>query len=205
MKLRSTTSAVIGGTLLAVLAPTAAAYADAISIDDDTSDVWESMYDDETGTESFVEAGSVLNVDVDKTRVRHLANRIVVTATYAELKKQDVILSPYGQLRFNDGPAVGFAVDTYRKWSGESVLYKVGSGDPINCAGFGVVIDYTANTVEVSTPRKCVGNPRWVEARYIATGNQEDPEAPSGYHNWHDSSLTAGSGVNGYSERVQKP
>ena len=42
---------------------------------------------------------------------------------------------------------------------------------PIRCAGFDHTIDYTANTVQLSVPRSCVGNPRWVEVNYVGLGN----------------------------------
>jgi hypothetical protein len=202
MRLRTKTTAIVGGAILAVIAPATAAHAGAITIDDETSDVWEILYDEETQDETLVEAGSVDNVDVDSTRVRHLTNRIVLTTTYTDLTKQDIILGAIGDLRFDDAPAVGFYLDTYQDWSGETVLFKSRNGAPIDCGGFDHAIDYAANTVEFSIPRKCVGSPRWVEARYVGTANQEDEEV--GYRNWRDNALTSGSGTGGWSERVRR-
>lgn len=204
MTMRSITAALLGGTVLAaVLAPTGAAYAASRSVDDGTGDVWEPVWNAETETVDYFEAGSVLNVDVDKVVVKHTARRIVVTATYAELKKQDITLGASSRMRFDDGPAVGMYVDTWQKWSGETVLYKK-SGMPIECAGFDHAIDYTANTVQLSVPRSCVGNPRWVEVNYVGLGNVEDPESETGYRTFEDSAHSANSGWNGWSDRVKK-
>ncbi len=204
MTMRSITAAFLGGTVLAaLLAPTGAAYAASHTVDDATGDVWEPVWNSETETVDYLEAGSLLNVDVDKVVVVHTDRRIVVTTTYAELKKQEITLAPSSRMRFNDGPAVGMMVDTWSKWSGESVLYKK-SGMPIRCAGFDHTIDYTANTVQLSVPRSCVGNPRWVEVNYVGLGNVEDPEVESGYRNYEDTAHTSASGWNGWSARVKR-
>jgi hypothetical protein len=173
-------------------------------VGDQTSDVWEAQYDTATDTTAYVPVGSVNNVDVQSLRVRHLANRIVLKATYVNLNKKQIVLGATGSLRFNDGPEVGFFLDTYYKWSGETVLFKTGSGDPISCSGFDHTIDYAADTVEVSIPRKCVGDPRWVRAAYLATGNKEDDTADGGYRNYRDNALSTGHGYAGYSARVRK-
>src|SRR3954452_16186665 len=125
MTMRPRSAAVLSGVVLAAtFAASAPANADVVTVDDPTSDVWEAQYDAATDTTTYVEAGSVANLDVQSLRVRHLANRIVLKATYAELNKKDVVLGASGTLRFNAGPEVGFSLDTYSKWSGESVLFK---------------------------------------------------------------------------------
>src|SRR4051812_4526949 len=171
MTMASRSALLVGGAVLAALAAAMPAYADAVTTTDETADVWEAVYHSDTDTTDYVNAGSVLNMDVESVRVRHLANRIVVKATYVELRREGVIFGASSRLRFNDGPTVGFSLDTYNRWGGESVLYESGSGDPIRCGGFDHSIDYATNVVEVSIPRTCVGNPRWVEASYMATGN----------------------------------
>jgi hypothetical protein len=194
-----------GGAVLAAVFAATPAYADAVTVTDETADVWEAVYHSDTDTTEFVSAGSVPNMDVESVRIRHLANRIVVKATYVELKREGVIFGGTSRLRFNDGPTVGFSLDTYNRWGGESVLYESGSGDPIRCGGFDHSIDYAANVVEVSIPRSCVGNPRWVEATYMATGNVEDDTVDGGYRNYRDNGLNAGHSFSGgFSERVRK-
>lgn len=204
MTMRSFTAAFLGGTVLAaVLAPTGAAYAASHTVDDSTEDVWEPVWNADTETVDYLAAGSVLNVDVDTVVVRHTARRIVVTTTYAELKRQEITLAVSSRMRFDDGPAVGMMVDTWGKWSGTSVLFKK-SGAPIECPGFDHAIDYAANTVELIVPRSCVGNPSWVEVNYVGLGNVEDPESESGYRNFEDTAHSAESGWNGWTERVKK-
>src|SRR5688572_27392386 len=103
MTMRSITTALLGASLAAVLVPAGAAYAGSTTVQDEASDVWESVWNSETETEDMVEAGSVHNIDVDKLVVRHTARRIGLTATYEDLKKQEIVLGAASKLRFDDG------------------------------------------------------------------------------------------------------
>ncbi len=205
MALRTKTTTLLGTAVLAaVLAPAASAYADSLKVDDETSDVWEAVWNEDTQSDDYVEAGSVNNVDVTSLRVRHLANRIVVTATYAELNKGKVVLASTSTYKFNDGPTVGVMLDTYAKSSGETVMYTTHRGKPVDCKGLDDTIDYDANTVELSIPRKCVGDPRWVQVGYVGTGSEEDSSSEFGYRNYRDNALDTGHTYNGATAKVAK-
>ena len=196
MAMRSSTATLIGGAMLAaVLAPAGTAYAATVDVTDATSDVWENSQSNET----YVASGEVDNLDVTSLEVRHLTNRIVVTAAYVELKRDGVPPAPISRLRFDDGPTVTIQVDTFNRWSGESVLYT--KQGPVDCARFDHAIDYTANTVELSVPRGCVGGPRWVEVNYISQGFVKDGNEYRGYR---DNALTTGFGTGGWTERVRR-
>ena len=200
MAMRSSITTLLGGAMLAaVLTPAGTAYAAGLTVTDGTAYVWES-----TDQAEYVASAQVDNVDVQSLRVRHLANRIVVTASYVELVKDaDVTLVVSNVLRFDDGPAVTIMVDTFQKASGESVLYT--RRGPVDCGGFDATIDYAADTVELVVPRTCVGTPRWVEANYVALGNAEgESEDGPTYTNYRDNALTTGSGTGGWTERVRR-
>jgi hypothetical protein len=200
MVMRSLTTALIGGAVLAAfLAPAGTAYAAAVTIADETSDVWEDSAEDG----AYVTSAQVTNVDVESLRVRHLANRIVVTADYVELAKgSDVPLGVTNRLRFDDGPALTISIDTFHKASGESALYN--KRGPVECGGYDATIDYAADTVELIVPRRCVGNPRWVEANFVSQGSVESSDAENGYLTYRDNALSSESGAGGWTERVRR-
>lgn len=199
MTLRPSTATLIGGAMLAaVLAPAGTAYAATVDVTDATSDVWESA----TGDGVYVASDEVNNLDVTSLKVRHLTNRIVVTAAYVELKREGVPLALMSRLRFDDGPVVMAQVDTFHRWSGDSVLHT--KRDEINCGRFEHAIDYEANTVELNVPRGCVGGPRWVEVNYVSSGFVEDPDVESGYRSYRDNALNAGSSTGGWTDRVRR-
>ena len=59
-----------------------------------------------------------------------------------------------------------------RHWAGETSMFT-GRGRPVRCA-VRHSIDYEANVIRVSFPRRCASNPRWVTFRIGAsaqTGN----------------------------------
>ncbi len=199
MAMRPSTTALLGGFLLAaVLTPSLTAYAATVDVTDATSDVWENF----TNDGEYVPTELTDNLDVTSLEVRHLAKRIVVTAGYAELKKAGVPLVLSSRLRFDDGPAVTIMVDANPRWSGDGVLF--GRRGPLDCGGFDHAIDYAANTVELSVPRKCVGGPTWVETNYVGLGYVEDSDAESGYRNYRDNALSDGSSQGGWTDKVRR-
>lgn len=190
--------------LTAVLAPTGVASAGTITVDDGTGDVWEDIYNQETQTQEYAEAGSQFNVDVVSTVVRHTQYKVIIETSYADLKKQQVTFGTFNRLRFADGPRIVAAVDTFNAWRGASLLAKDGSGEPIKCGNLTHEIDYEANTVVLNIPRTCLGNPGWVEVNSFTAGNEEDPEASAGYRNYLDNALRAGPNDGGWTARVRK-
>ena len=202
MNLRSLrTGLLAAATLTAVLAPAGAAFADALVVDDSTSDVWEDVYDEETQTQTYVEAGSVVNVDVASTDLRHKAKKVVITFTYADLKSKQVHFMTRSRLRFDDGPKVVAAVNAMDTWKGRAELAKDRTGEPISCDGLSRAIDYDLNTVELSIPRSCLGNPAWVELNSVNIGYDE---VDGTFHNYLDNVLRAGHSYDGWSDRVAK-
>lgn len=202
MNLRSIRTGLLTAlTLTAVLASAGAASADSLVVDDATSDVWEDVYDQETQTQNYVESGSVLNVDVASTDVRHTAKKILITFTYAELKSKQVHFMTRTRLRFDDGPKVVAGVNAMDVWKGRAELAKDRSGEPISCDGLSRAIDYDLNTVELSIPRSCVGNPAWVELNSINNG-YEDVDGTS--HYYIDNVLRTGHSYDGWTDKVNK-
>ena len=179
------TTAILG----AVLAPAAAASAQSLTVDDGTADTWENVYNPDTQSDDWFQAGSKLNTDITQTVVKHSAKRITITATYADLKSRDARYGLKDRLRFDHGPQVVADVDTNGTWKGQAYLFTKNSGAMIKCTGLTHAIDYTADTVEISIPRSCVGNPTWVEAAEVSLSSVSDD---AGDHVYMDNGNGAG-------------
>lgn len=205
MFMRSYKAALLTGAVLAaVLAPAGAASAQNLTHDDATADVWEDVWNYDTNTQEYYEAGSQTNVDVLSTVVRHLPTKLVLRFTYADLKRSGTRFGIINHLRFPDGPQIVAAVDTNTRWKGIPVLAKNRTGEPIRCPGLDHAIDYSANTIELTIPRSCIGTPTWVDVNSFAVGQEDDPESESGVHAYIDNSLNGGHGDNGWTRHVRK-
>jgi len=191
------TTAILG----AVLAPAAAASARSLTIDDSTADTWENVYNPDTQSDDWLAAGSKLNTDITKTVVKHSANKITITATFDDLKAKDAGYGLVDRLRFDHGPKVVANVDANGKWKGQAALYTNHSGQQIDCAGLTHAIDYTANTVEISIPRSCVGKPTWVEVAEFSVSNVSDDTTT---HSYIDDAGTDSHGFGTWSDKVRR-
>jgi hypothetical protein len=148
----------------------AAASAASLSIDDATGDTYLAKYDESTDTSTYEPAGSQVNVDLDEVVVRHSARKVVATATYADLKRTGNRFMYLLRLRTNEGLKRDLTVETLMSgWNG-AVVFGKPNGSEVKCRGLGYAIDYVANTVTVKVPRRCLGNPRYVEAFTMAAG-----------------------------------
>lgn len=202
MTTRAIKAAVLSTAILgAVLAPAAAASARSLTINDSTADTWEDVYDPSSGTETWTEAGSQLNVDVIKTVVKHSATRISFTVTYDDLKARDVRYGLVDRMRFDQGPKADVIVDATGKWKGQVSLAEDKTGSRISCPGLTHEIDYTANTVAVSVPRSCVGKPAWVEIGEFGVGFHSDD---AGDHQYVDNAETDGHGYASWSAKIRR-
>ena len=192
------TSAVLG----AVLAPAAAASARSLTIDDSTADTWENVYNPDTQSDDWFAAGSMLNTDITKTVVKHSTNKIIITTTFYDLKAKDARYGVVDRLRFDHGPKVVADVDTNGKWKGQAYLFTDHSGEQIKCAGLTHAIDYTADTVQVSIPRSCVGKPAWAEVAEFSVSNVTDDAGTT--HSYIDDAATAGHKFGSWSDKVRR-
>ena len=148
----------------------AAAHAETVSDPDTVGDMI--TFDDEDAVVLVPERK--LN-DVSTTRLRHGARRIAVRVDYVDLrKKAGGDYQRLGILMVTDeGVRRDVSLDAWRgHWSGRSQMYN-GKHAEVRCA-VRHSIDYDANVVEVSFPRRCASDPRWVVFRVWAQSNGED-------------------------------
>jgi hypothetical protein len=152
-----------------VLLP-AAAGAATVTIDDATDDVYLAKYDETTDTTTYEPVGTQVNVDLDEVAVKHGARKVAVTAQYVDLARTTNRYMYLLRLRTNEGIKRDVTVDTLMAgWDG-AVTFGKPNGAEVRCRGLAFAIDYAADTVSVTIPRRCLGNPRYVEAFTVAAG-----------------------------------
>lgn len=152
-----------------VLIP-AAATAATVTIDDATDDVYLAKYDETTDTTSYEPAGTQVNVDLDDVLVKHTTRKVAVTAHYVDLRRSTNRYMYLLRLRTNEGLKRDVTVDTLMAgWDG-AVTFGKPNGAEVSCRGLGFAIDYAADIVSVKVPRRCLSNPRYVEAFTVGAG-----------------------------------
>ena len=77
---------------------------------------------------------------------------------------------------------------------GESSIDVYDIDGSSRCAAASVAIDYDINTVTMSVPRGCLGEPRWIEARVVAATMRYDEATagPRGDAVWEDDAFRVG-------------
>jgi hypothetical protein len=154
-----------------VVALPVAASAASLTIDDATGDTYVTKYDESTDTASYEPAGSQANVDLDRVRVKHTAAKVRATATYADLKRtSDTAIMYLLRLRTNEGLKRDLMVETFMSGKKGSVMFSKPNGNEAKCPGLDHAIDYSADTITVTVPRRCLSAPRFVEAFTVAGG-----------------------------------
>lgn len=192
-----TTAAVAAA--LAVCLPGPTASAAALATDDAAGDVWIDSFDPESGQSTYTAAGSVANVDVLATRVRHTSTRIVLVTSYDELVRSGPDFAVADRLRFNAGPRVTLFMDASGRRSGAVLMTNDRTMREVDCRGLRHEVDYDANTVTMSFPRSCVGSPRTVEVSSVAYGadQQDTPDREDDLY-YLDNAHNTGHGLNGW-------
>lgn len=133
---------------------------------DDTDTVGDMVvvtFDDKSG--SLVPAPERTLNDVSRTRLRHGTRRVGIKVDYADLKRkagETQILTV--DMVTDEGVRRHLQLGARSQhWSGKTVMYN-GAWRPVKCS-VEHSIDYEANIVKLSFPRRCASNPRWVRFR----------------------------------------
>jgi hypothetical protein len=130
--------------------------------------------------------------------VRHGARRVIVKATYVELRRSADPLFLMFEVRTNEGLKRQVRVETMSSPKGSSMFSKP-NGTDVRCSGLSHAVDYAANTVTVSVPRSCLSGPRWVQLLVgaISMSPQGDAYVDNGHNATSDEPKT-------WSARVRK-
>lgn len=166
-------AALLAAAVTATLLP-ASASAATLATGDPVGDVWKSTFDPETEEETLEPAGSQVNVDLERTVLKHTATRLVLTARYADLDRSTNRFFLFAEVRTNEGVRRDVVIDTSMRWGGTAFI--MGRRGDVRCPGLSHQIDYTADTATVSVPRSCLSKPRWVQGRIGALGFPEQSE-----------------------------
>ena len=106
--------------------------------------------------------------DVSATTLTHSARRVAIRLEYVDLSKRaDDYQGLFIAVVTDEGARRRVSLDAWQgHWSGENQMYGRNYRD-VRCA-VRHDIDYEANTMKVSFPRRCASNPRWVKFRAIS-------------------------------------
>ncbi len=157
--------------LCAALVAAAPAPAQAQAVDDPDADGDMAMLTFTDNGEAFVPAPERTLNDVSNTTLAHRTHRVAVRVDYVELKRKagGRYQSLWIVMKTDEGARRFVELDvTRRHWSGETSMFT-GRGRTVRCA-VRHSIDYEANVIRLSFPRRCASNPRWVTFRVGASG-----------------------------------
>jgi hypothetical protein len=171
----------------AALVPVAA-QAGSYSSPDASGDVVK--FDFSAGEETPSKAPDVTDGDIVNSRVVHGPRRLTIEVQYRDLNASG------GQI------AHGFLIGTnkHRKreivltavpghWQGHKIMLS-GHGKRVRCKGVHWSLQYGANLVRLSVPRRCLGNPKWV---HVGIGTIEQPASGEAFF-LDDANLTGTTG-----------
>lgn len=100
--------------------------------------------------------------DVSNTTLAHGTRRVTIEVDYVDLKRTGELQNLHIVMKTNEGARrVVALVAEPQLWSGATMMFR-GNGTSMRCA-VRHAIDYEANVMRVSFPRRCASNPRWVK------------------------------------------
>lgn len=136
------------------------AHAAKVVVKDPTGDVYTTTMEIQT----FTPIGTRLNADVKRTVITHDRKAVTVKASYTDLAKNSDVISLGTFVRTNAGLKRDLTfVALPGKRKGLVTLSRHNSIKEVACKGLSHRIDYSGNTIRITVPRICIGNPRWVQ------------------------------------------
>ena len=116
------------------------------------------------GEDVFLPRSSRRHGDITAFKVAHGDVAVVGTVKVRRLTHHDRFFGAVLQLR--TGQAVYTAV-VFRTEVGQRLQEQFDGGGRHSCARMGYHLDYGQDTVTISVPRACLGDPAWVRARAV--------------------------------------
>ena len=154
--------------LSAALVPVAA-HAGTYSAPDASGDVV--MYDFSGDSETPVKVPDRTDGDIVNSRVVHGPNRLTMEVRYRDLVASGGTIVHDFRIGTNNHRVreIGIVAGP-GKWQGRHVVVNK-RGKRVRCHGVHWSLQYGANLVRVSVPRRCLGNPKWV---HVGIGTLEE-------------------------------
>lgn len=122
--------------------------------------------------------------DILRTTLRHEQQQIVVRHKFAELKREGRRIVVFTRLRTNTGTVMTVRITARRQnWEGR-IAFERRDGEIVPCR-VAANIDYATNVAVVRVARRCIDNPRTVQAKVgVAT--------TAGQHTFADNPINHG-------------
>lgn len=156
-------AACLAAAVVALPALAAPAVAASTTVDDARSDVVRVL---EGGSEPTPAPHATIG-DFVRTTFRHTAHRVVVQARFVDLARTGKRFTMWVDMRDQDRHKTTLGVQATRRHRAGTAFLMTNRGVDIPCR---VVhrIDYRRNTVRASFPRRCVGNPHYLQFRALS-------------------------------------
>lgn len=198
----SAAAIVVALTASAVLLP-AGAFADSATVKDSSKDTWESTFDYETHTHVFEKAGSVANVDVEKSTVKHTKKRVEIAVRFVALKKSGAQPTFYATLDVGNDTTWMLGAYTDENWEAQPFL---STHTPMRatteCEGLKAAADFADDVLVFSAPRSCIGNPEWVRYHGVSSGYESTGD--SEHRSYLDNAHNKTHNDKGWTDKVKK-
>jgi hypothetical protein len=177
-------AAFVAAASTALLVPAAAAFAGSATVDDQTSDTYNVVYND-NGSTDYSKSDVTDNVDVDKTVIKY-AKRFEMRVHFSELTKKGADFAPSALIKTSAGKKFymyGSAFNDGSKWQVGGFVFDANAQSgrhlPVaqrgtTCKGFQTDVDWDANVFTVSAPASCIGSPNSVVAHIASWSNSYD-------------------------------
>lgn len=191
-----------------VLAAAGTAQAATVRVDDAQGDVWKGTFGSHRA--HWDEAGSALNADIDKTDIDHGVDTLTLTTTFKRLEKKKAFFQAFYDIRTDAGNEYGAM--TYagpHMWAGGHDVFDMSGvarpmtalrGTPppdVFCPEATHDISYADDTVTVTIPRSCLGDPSWVKVQSLALSSRNNNNDSWWVDNGHNKTHSFSKGFSG--------
>ena len=204
---RRHTLALTAAAVLVVGAPTAAS-AQTYRHTDPAGDVTRDTYNFNTDEEVQTVDPTIAEGDVIGSTVKHNPRKVITTLTFRELTVTDDQSQFVVLIRSSSNVNRIVAVTADRDHArGVQQIARLKNGRKVSCRGLSHSIDYTANTVTITVPRRCLDRPRWVSVAAVSERfAADDATTPSDtFEAYLDDAHHTGLGDNAvYSPRLRR-
>ena len=130
--------------------------------------------------------------DIIATTVDHGADVVTIDVAFSDLRpRQYLDLSAYVTTD-STGSHLPTQVTALTYLGDSSIDVYYGGDPPSRCKDATVAIDYDINTVTMSIPRGCVGEPRWIEVDVRAATMRYEAKGPRRDAVWEDDAYRPG-------------
>jgi hypothetical protein len=159
--------------------------------------------------ETVASAPQSTQADILTTTVEHRADEIGFVVALRDLLPGQYLDLTANVTTDSTGSRLPTQV-TSLTYDGESTIDVYRTDGSSRCPAADVAVDHDADTVTMTVPRTCLGDPRWIEATVVAATMQYDatPAGPRGDAVWEDDAYRTGQAepaASGTSGRLHRP